>query len=59
MHTKQNTYLVAGGRSQDLDSGTKLITGTNNFKYLGVIIRTNGDSNQEIKKGVNSFKGIE
>lgn len=51
MHTKQNTYLVAGGRSQDLDSGTKVITGTNNFKYLGVIIRTNGDSNQEIKKG--------
>ena len=40
------TYLVVSGVGEDLDLETKVIRAPNNFKYLGIIIRPNVDSNE-------------
>ena len=56
INTSKTEYLIVGGEGQDLKLGTKVIKNIKNFKYLGVTMTSDGDSNQEIKVRIGQAK---
>ena len=48
INVSKSEYLVVGFGGQDLDLGTNLIRTSSSFKYLGVIITSYANRNQEI-----------
>lgn len=58
INASKTKYLVVTGGGQYIELETNVIRAMSNFKYLVVILPSDGDNNREIKSGVRQARTV-